>query len=1436
MLIALLALCVSSWATVTQQQIGSFYYELDDENHTATLIKDPNAANEWVSYSVSGDLVIPGTVNDGVDDYTVTTIGEKAFINGNMSSIVIEEGVVNIAENAFLFCSNYLTKATLPSTVESIGNYAFQSSGLTKITINATTPPTLGYDVFENASSLAHIYMPSASVNAYKAAWSDHASIIEAAPVTVEWNQAKVASVYVYMSSGYANPQSQTIDDAIIVTANAPESGDYSQFSTYVDDEYHTSNTSISISNGGTITFAPASGKLKSIVIDCGYHENSDLLVEGSGWSWDGGEYSGQLIWTSATAEGASSVVLACSGASFYFSSITSAEFIFAAEEQPAPAVTTTTITWDQADIESLELADNDVDEFSPSQKIKGITASLRRIASGGNCSFTNRDLWMNNNSGELTFTASVGNISAIVITSDYIYTSPYNLPADWTYDSEATTLTWAGAASSQVTLSGNMDFNVYSVEFTVLTAAAPADPVSQGPVTWDFVNDEELAEIYLRQYTHYNFHGNYSEYYDNHYEETVKNFKGIVATISAMTEGSYACFSNQNNYSIDLENGGTLTFSTELGQFQSIVINTTSNGSSSGEWAWKSEEHTLTWAGTPANSVVLDDIDISDITSIVFTFVSAAPAFTADITWDATEVATVSLYGGSFNTVVPGSTAIDGIKPSIMKTNDGYCYFDDSKIRIDDNGELIFTSSVGDISGIVLAFDNTASYSISNFPIGWTLDEGAGTLTWTGTAAEEVSLAGNISCTVSSIEFDVIEAPAPVYPMPSGPSFIWQSRQVSHVLLNIDDNGDSQTTHVIKNIITSLERTAAKTDQYDFCLFANNGINIKNNGTLTFRSIVGDLTGIVITGYKYSADDLSADWRYDSENGTLIWVGTPAETVTLSGHVDVFNISTIEFFYDPAPAPRKGETFFGIYNQYYQITGAHTAKLPAQDLNHTLQIPASVEDGGVTYYITEIDDYAFYGQAELPNVFGGANIAKIGAHAFDGCLQITDISWYSDILDTIGDAAFKDCKLMANFDCMTQLPPVLGSNAFSGTTYLNRIRVNSASDYKYATNWEDYADKIYSMWENPAIGEEFFWHNQMTTNWYAVSSVSPVKEAKVLPYPAGVQAIYPRTLVGRLVIPEEITYLYQEYKVTGIGENAYKDSTRFYMVMIPQAVKSIESGAFLNCTGVETVQFLWDDPRGTVTWADANVGAEFKTAASGETKICVPKGTLAYYQEWAPAWASCMVEGEILDIDVTASEDPNHASRYYRTFYDSETDYLMPPSVWAHAGYVENGSFILSPVAFDGMVLPRGTAVVLESETPTYRLVPTGNTAPLYDGRNDLVGTDVDIPRTSVGNNGENVYVLNRQANIGGNLYVGMGMYQYTGTTLGAHKAYLIYDAPSGPNNAHARFVFKHKNEPTDVENVQDTNASCTKILRNGQLIIIKDGKEYNAQGLIIK
>ena len=443
------------------------------------------------------------------------------------------------------------------------------------------------------------------------------------------------------------------------------------------------------------------------------------------------------------------------------------------------------------------------------------------------------------------------------------------------------------------------------------------------------------------------------------------------------------------------------------------------------------------------------------------------------------------------------------------------------------------------------------------------------------------------------------------------------------------------------------------------------------------------------------------------------------------------------------------------------------------------------------------------------------------------------EIDIESEVLDEIGEAAFRSCKLMQDIGFYTELPPVLGTNAFDDTRYLNHILVpyGNLEAYQAASGWSTYAAKINTTYSDPQVGEQFFYHNQTTTNIYAVLKTSP-KEAKVLPYTAEVNAIYPITRTGTLVIPEEALYIHNMYTITGIGANAYKDSTRFTTVMMPQAVKLIEEGAFRNCTGVEKVYFLWDDPT-VVTWADADQGLDFKTAASGNTKIFVPENRLDAYKAWAPAWASCMIGADILDV--TATGDPNNNLRHYRTFYDSQADYLLPPSVWAYAGYVSGDEFILRSVAFDGEILPRGTAVVLESETPTYRLIPVGNDAPLYAGPNDLIGTDVSILRTSVGNNGENVYVLGKQATVGGNLQVGMGMYRYTGEYLGAHKAYMIVGGSSGAPTR-ARFLFRKEEQTTDVENIQEDNVQCTKILRNGQLIILKDGKEYNAMGQIVK
>lgn len=112
----------------------------------------------------------------------VTTIGQYAFEKSGITSVNIPDGVTRIESYTFNRCKSLLS-INIPSGVTYIGDASFfDCSGLTSITVNATTPPTLvGNNVFDNTGN-APIYVPAASVNAYKAAskWDEYASRIQA--------------------------------------------------------------------------------------------------------------------------------------------------------------------------------------------------------------------------------------------------------------------------------------------------------------------------------------------------------------------------------------------------------------------------------------------------------------------------------------------------------------------------------------------------------------------------------------------------------------------------------------------------------------------------------------------------------------------------------------------------------------------------------------------------------------------------------------------------------------------------------------------------------------------------------------------------------------------------------------------------------------------------------------------------------------------------------------------------------------------------------------------------------------------------------------------------------------------------------------------------------------------------------------------------------
>lgn len=139
-------------------------YTVIDENAKTCMPKEGYTDSNWNAFpgnNVSGELILPEHPIDNQMEYTLTSIGFRAFSGCNgLTLIKIPNTVTSIGEDAFAGSSD-LTSVVIPNSVISIGNRAFTGcKGMTSVDIGNSVK-SIGKSAFYWCIGLTSVIIPN---------------------------------------------------------------------------------------------------------------------------------------------------------------------------------------------------------------------------------------------------------------------------------------------------------------------------------------------------------------------------------------------------------------------------------------------------------------------------------------------------------------------------------------------------------------------------------------------------------------------------------------------------------------------------------------------------------------------------------------------------------------------------------------------------------------------------------------------------------------------------------------------------------------------------------------------------------------------------------------------------------------------------------------------------------------------------------------------------------------------------------------------------------------------------------------------------------------------------------------------------------------------------------------------------------------------------
>ena len=154
-----------------------------------------------------------------------------------------------------------------------------------------------------------------------------------------------------------------------------------------------------------------------------------------------------------------------------------------------------------------------------------------------------------------------------------------------------------------------------------------------------------------------------------------------------------------------------------------------------------------------------------------------------------------------------------------------------------------------------------------------------------------------------------------------------------------------------------------------------------------------------------------------------------------------------------------------GAFEYCYSLTNINLPNNITSIGNYAFENCYSLKNITLPNNIVTIGDQIFYYCYSLTNINLPNNTTRIGYHAFAYCSSLTSIT-IPESVKSIDGTAFSGCHNLKQVIINADIVVTIQSDSFSTNAYNTKFYVpdNLVEDYKVATNWVNFADRIYPL------------------------------------------------------------------------------------------------------------------------------------------------------------------------------------------------------------------------------------------------------------------------------------------------------------------------------------------------------------------------------------